>query len=152
MLCLCWNVLPKLTYLCGQHNQLYKYNGIWWRKQCCVHIDWLYSQFLFKILSMARDFNYNGMIIILYTPGTRGWSRLRDRTLAVAKNRAKMTFFSGGEKIPKKNIFLGKFYFFTEKKLIFSAVFLLFTASVRSRPPGPPAVPGVLLTIPMILV
>ena len=33
------------------------------------------------------------------TPGTRGWSRLRDRTLAVAKNRAKMTFFSGGKKI-----------------------------------------------------
>ena len=42
----------------------------------------------------------------LNTPGTRGWSRLRDRTLAVAKNRAKMTFFSGGgEKLPKKNIF-----------------------------------------------
>ena len=32
------------------------------------------------------------------TPGTRGWSRLRNRTLAVAKNRAKMTFFSGGGK------------------------------------------------------
>ena len=27
--------------------------------------------------------------------------------------------------------------------MICSAVFLLFTASVRSRPPGPPAVPGV---------
>ena len=36
------------------------------------------------------------------TPGTRGWSRLRDRTMAVAKNRVKMTFFSGGEKLPKK--------------------------------------------------
>ena len=36
------------------------------------------------------------------TPGTRGWSRLRDRTLAVAK----MTFFSGvKKKLPKKNIF-----------------------------------------------
>ena len=40
------------------------------------------------------------------TPGTRGWSRIRDRTLAVAKNRAKMTFFSGGKKnYLKKNIF-----------------------------------------------
>ena len=29
--------------------------------------------------------------------------------------------------------------------MIFSAVFLLFRASVRSRPPGPPAVPGVFL-------
>ena len=35
------------------------------------------------------------------TPGTRGWSRLRDRTLAVAK----MTFFLGGKKLPKKDIF-----------------------------------------------
>ena len=25
------------------------------------------------------------------TPGTRGWSRLRDRTLAVPKNRAKIS-------------------------------------------------------------
>ena len=33
--------------------------------------------------------------------------------------------------------------FFYEKKAYFSAVFLLFTASIRSRPPGPPAVPGV---------
>ena len=40
------------------------------------------------------------------TPGTRGWSRLRDRTLAVAKNCAKMTFFSGAKKkLPKKNIY-----------------------------------------------
>ena len=29
------------------------------------------------------------------------------------------------------------------KKLIFRTFFLFFTASVRSRPPGPPAVPGV---------
>ena len=42
-----------------------------------------------------------------YTPGTRGWSRLRDRTLAVEKNRAKMTFFSGAEKN-----YLKKIYFF----------------------------------------
>ena len=33
--------------------------------------------------------------------------------------------------------------FFKEKKVIFSAVFLLFTASVWSRPPGPPLVSGV---------
>ena len=31
-----------------------------------------------------------------------------------------------------------------QKKAIFRTFFLLFTASVRSRPPGPPAVPGVL--------
>ena len=37
---------------------------------------------------------------------------------------------------------LGNFYFLT-KKMIFLAFFLLFKASVRSRPPGPPAVPGV---------
>ena len=43
--------------------------------------------------------NYNN------TPGTAGGPGGRDRTLAVAKNRAKMTFFSGGEKLPKKNIF-----------------------------------------------
>ena len=42
----------------------------------------------------------------MYTPGTRGWSRLRDRTLAVAKNRAKMTFFSG-----TKNNYLKKIFF-----------------------------------------
>ena len=44
------------------------------------------------------------------TPGTRDWSRLRDRTLAVAKIRtkirAKMTFFLGG-----KN-YLQNIYFF----------------------------------------
>ena len=39
------------------------------------------------------------------TPGTRGWSRLRDPTLAVAKNRAKMTFFSGRKKNYLKKIF-----------------------------------------------
>ena len=41
------------------------------------------------------------------------------------------------------NFLGGTFYFFTKKKLIFRPFFLLFTASVRSRPPGPPAVPGV---------
>ena len=33
------------------------------------------------------------------TPGTAGGPGGRDRTLAVAKNRAKMTFFLGGKKI-----------------------------------------------------
>ena len=47
----------------------------------------------------------NHMKHVFNTPGTRGWSRLRDRTLVVAKNRAKMTFFLGEKKLPKKNIF-----------------------------------------------
>ena len=34
-------------------------------------------------------------------------------------------------------------FIFLRKKTDFRAFFLLFTASVRSRPPGPPAVPGV---------
>ena len=45
--------------------------------------------------------------------------------------------------IQKKIFWGGKFYFFKKKKLIFQTFFLLFTASFRSRPPGPPAVPGV---------
>ena len=40
--------------------------------------------------------------------------------------------------INDKNSWLCFFY-----KSRFSGVFLLFTANVRSRPPGPPAVPGV---------
>ena len=32
------------------------------------------------------------------TPGTKGWSRLRDRTLAVQKKHAKITFFSSKNK------------------------------------------------------
>ena len=39
------------------------------------------------------------------TPGTAGGPGGRDRTLAVAKNRAKMTFFSGGKKNYPKKIF-----------------------------------------------
>merc|ERR1711892_1092867 len=39
------------------------------------------------------------------TPGTAGGPGGRDRTLAVAKNRAKMTFFSGGKKNYLKKIF-----------------------------------------------
>ena len=36
-------------------------------------------------------------------------------------------------------------FIFLRKKGDFSDVFSVFTASVRSRPPGPPAVPGVFL-------
>ena len=39
------------------------------------------------------------------TPGTAGGPGGRDRTLAVAKNRTKMTFFSGGKKNYPKKIF-----------------------------------------------
>ena len=45
----------------------------------------------------------------------------------------------------KKIFFFGNFHFVT-KIADFRAFFLLFTASVRSRPPGPPGVPGVFLT------
>ena len=45
------------------------------------------------------------------TPGTWGWSRLRDRTMAVAKNRAKMTFFSGVKKNYLKKIFFFAYIF-----------------------------------------
>ena len=48
---------------------------------------------------------YIYMFSVSNTPGTRGWSRLRDRTPAVAKNRAKMTFFSGGGKNYLKKYF-----------------------------------------------
>ena len=34
------------------------------------------------------------------TPGTRGWSRLHDRTLAVPKKRAKICLFFREKKIP----------------------------------------------------
>ena len=42
------------------------------------------------------------------TPGTAGGPGGRDRTLAVAKNHAKMTFFSGGKKITYNFFFLFK--------------------------------------------
>ena len=51
---------------------------------------------------------------------------------------------------PQSLEYLGNFYFFT-KKNDFRAIFRLFTASVWSRPPGPPAVPGVLITIIILL-
>ena len=48
----------------------------------------------------------------------------------------------------KKKKILGNFYFFIKK----SSFFRLFTASVRSRPPGPPAVPGVLYFVNIIYI
>ena len=41
------------------------------------------------------------------TPGTRGWSRLRDRMLAMVKNRAKIFFFC-------KKIKITLFFFFLD--------------------------------------
>ena len=50
----------------------------------------------------------------------------------------------GSSKPPGQNIFFGgNFYFFYWKKTDFRAFFRLFTASVQSRPTGPPANPGV---------
>merc|ERR1739838_743110 len=46
-----------------------------------------------------------GQFLHKNTPVTAGGPGGRDRTLAVAKNRAKMTFFSGGEKNYPKKIF-----------------------------------------------
>ena len=43
----------------------------------------------------------------------------------------------------QKKYFFWENFIFLRKKGDFSDVFLLFMASVRSRPPGPPAVPGV---------
>ena len=48
---------------------------------------------------------------VKYTPGTAGGPGCRDRTLAVAKNRAKMTFFSGGKKITPKKYFFFAYIF-----------------------------------------
>ena len=45
------------------------------------------------------------------TPGTAGGPGGRDRTLAVAKNRAKMTFFLGGKKITPKKYFFFAYIF-----------------------------------------
>ena len=50
----------------------------------------------------------------------------------------------------QKNIFWGSILFFYEKKQIFRRFFLLFTTSIRSRPPGPPAVPGVITILLLI--
>ena len=46
----------------------------------------VFSYFLFKL--------FQAIIYYINTPGTRGWSRLRDRTLAVPKKRARISFFS----------------------------------------------------------
>ena len=77
------------------------------------------------------------------TPGTRGGPGGRDWTLAVKrrKNARKR------EKIFKIKRKFSFFHFFSITcffKADFLAFFLLFTASVQSRPPGPPLIPGVL--------
>ena len=75
------------------------------------------------------------------TPGTAGGPGGRDRTLAVKirKTARKSAFF----RKKNKNYLI---FFSPKKRGDFQAIFLLFTASVRSRPPGPPEVPGVLLS------
>ena len=88
------------------------------------------------------------------TSGTRGESGSRDRTLAVKrrKKRPKISFFCKNKNYNKKIFFLhisssyAKIFGETppiRKRTDFWAFFLLFTASVRSRPPGTPIVPGV---------
>ena len=65
-----------------------------------------------KFLSFI--FRYTSHLLLLFddkknmhnTPGTRGWSRLRDRTLAVQKKHAKICFFSHKKiKITLKKIY-----------------------------------------------
>ena len=59
------------------------------------------------------------------TPGTAGGPGGRDRTLAVAKNHAKMTFFSGGKKNYPKKIFFFWIYLLVMPNIggnIFSAL------------------------------
>ena len=46
--------------------------------------------------------------------------------------------------------FLLVYFHFLTKKTDFQAFFRLFTASVWSRPPGPPAVPGVFAFILLV--
>ena len=89
--------------------------------------------------------------IKINTSGTRGGPGGRDRMLAV-KRRKNARIFSlrsfpevgQKQKTEGKKEKFGDFYFFT-KKNDFWAIFILFTASILSRPPGPPAVPGVLI-------
>ena len=79
--------LPKIFFFCIYLLVMPKY----WGKQ-------IFSHGTFPEVGEKQKAEKN-------TPGTRGWSRLRDRTLAVAKNRAKMTFFSGAKKNYLKKIF-----------------------------------------------
>ena len=89
-----------------------------------LYLRWLFSRHAMdanvKVLlndhensnkDLAMDLNLCIHLQPLNTPGTRGWSRLRDRTLAVAKNRAKMTFFSGAKKNYLKKIFFFAYIF-----------------------------------------
>ena len=43
--------------------------------------------------SMVVEQNLKEVVPNSNTPGTRGWSRLRDQTLAVAINHVKISFF-----------------------------------------------------------
>ena len=55
---------------------------------------WIKNYISYKCISIVNWLGTRKHLnddFISNTPGTRGWSRLRDRTLAVAKNRAKMT-------------------------------------------------------------
>ena len=55
--------------------------------------------------TIKSQLNYISKKANLNTPGTAGGPGGRDRTLAVAKNRTKMTFFSGGKKNYPPKIF-----------------------------------------------
>ena len=70
---------------------------------CHILIDGKHITYIINIFTFMNDLtsiyiyditNFQDEIIMFYnTPGTRGWSRLRDRTLGVPENRAKISFF-----------------------------------------------------------
>ena len=60
-------------------------------------------------------------------------------------------YFGITRRYMQKKYLLGVNFIFLRKKGYFSDFFLLFTASVRSRPPGPPAVPGVLKYVQVVI-
>ena len=67
------------------------------------------------------------------------------RESPVCENLFPPIFWHSQKIYAKKIYFLQVNFIFLRKKADFLAFFLLFTASVRSRPPEPPAVPGVLV-------
>ena len=123
-------------------------------KELISKVPWCWIIFAMKPLKVEKFYD-------LYpnTPGARGGPGGRDRTLAVKrrKNSRKSVFFRRGgpggrlsswsaymQPYSEEICNLKKNYnFFLRKKVIFRAVFLLFTANVRSQPPGPPLVPEV---------
>ena len=77
--------------------------------------------------------------------GNTKYSRFVDQAALRVPSFSLLFLYFGITRRYMQKIFLfGNFYFFTRKKVDFLAIILLFTASVRSRPPGPPAVPGVI--------